>query len=333
MKLLPAIMLFLCLATNAQNETLLNPGRVVFYNLENFFDTIKDPENSDEAFLPKSQKQWNTEKYQTKLSHISHVLAVMFDSIQPIVIGLAEVENRKVVEDLIAQPELKQFNLGIEHHDSPGPHGLDVALVYNKDVIQEVFSTFLPVKFSFDSTDTVRDILYFKGFMTEEFPVYFFINHWPSNQEEKGDAEKKRLTVAMQLRAKIENIYLGEPAARIVLMGDFNDNPDGKSIEYLSQGRNKYPQTEDLINLMRLLQVRGEFTNKTGEKSEIYDQMIVSKNLMTSDNLYYICSSAAHIFKPLWLLKQEVPFATYAGSKWLGGYSNHLPVYLDLCFH
>ncbi len=333
MKLLPVIFLLLCFSAGAQNETLLHPGRIVFYNVENLFDTVKDPENSDEAFLPKSPNQWNTQKYQTKLSHIAQTLAAMFDSIQPIVIGLAEVENRKVVEDLIAQPELKKFSLGIEHHDSPGPHGLDVALLYNKNVIEEVFSTFLPVKFSFDSTDTTRDILYFKGFMTEEFPVYFFINHWPSNQEEKLDGEKKRITVAMELKAKIENIYLGEPAARIVIMGDFNDNPDNKSVQYLCSGKNKYPQQQDLIDLMRLIQSRGEFTSKNQDNGSVHDQIIVSKNLMTSDNLYYVCGSSAHIFKPSWLLSGEVPFRTYKNGKWLGGYSNHLPIYMDICFH
>src|SRR5580704_7134799 len=113
MKLLPVIFLLFCISAGAQNESLLHPGRVVFYNTENLFDTIRDPQNSDDAFLPQSPNQWNTQKYQSKLTHISQVLAAMFDSIQPIAIGLAEVENRKVVEDLIAQPALKKFNLGI----------------------------------------------------------------------------------------------------------------------------------------------------------------------------------------------------------------------------
>jgi hypothetical protein len=248
------------------------------------------------------------------------------------------VENKKVIEDLIAQPALKKFNFGIVHHDSPGPHGLDVAFIYNKDVLQEVFDAFLRIEFPFDSADTTRDIVYFKGFMTEEFPVYFFINHWPSNGEEKTDAEKKRITVAMKLKAKIENIYLGEPAARIIIMGDFNDNPDSKSMQYLCSGKNKYPLKQDLINLMRLIQSRGEFTCKIQERSKVFDQIIVSKNLMTSDNSYYLCKSAAHVFMPNWLLTSHpeyglIPFGSWNNGKLTGRYSRHLPVYTDLCFH
>lgn len=339
MKLFTPVLMLCCLSAFAQSENLLHPGRVVFYNVENLFDTVKDPESNDKAWLPGSARQWNTEKYQSKLKHISEALGAMFDSIQPIAIGLAEVENKQVVEDLIAQPALKKYNLAVVHHDSPGPQGLDVAFVYNQDVLEDVFDAFLKVTFPFDTNEGVRDIVYFKGFMTEEFPVYFFINQWPSNQEEKADAEKKRMTVAGQLRAKIENIYLGEPAARIVIMGDFNDNPDSKSVTYLSAGKNKYPQQEDLVNLMRLIQLRGEFTAKTKGRSELHDQIIVSKNLMTSENPYYVCGSAAHIFKRDWLLAKDAnnggwaPAATYSGNNWMGGYSNHLPVYIDICFH
>jgi hypothetical protein len=142
----------------------------------------------------------------------------------------------------------------------------------------------------------------------------------------------------MKLKAKIENIYLGEPSARIIIMGDFNDNPESKSMQYLCSGPNKYPLQQDLIDLMRLIQSRGEFTSKNEAKGEVYDQLIVSKNLMTSDNLYYVCGSAAHIFKPDWLLNRDprygfAPYQTYSNGKWVGGYSNHLPVYLDICFH
>lgn len=206
-------LVFLCGALAAQNETLLKPGRIIFYNTENFFDTVDDPETKDEEFLPDAKTHWNTKKYETKLEHISEVLGAMLDSIQPIVIGLAEVENRQVLEDLIAQPALKKFNLGIVHHDSPDERGIDVALLYNKDVIEEVFDAFLRVEYSFDSTAKTRDIVYFKGFMTEEYPIYFFVNHWTSRRSANGDSEKKRITAAMKLKAKIEDIYKGEPFA------------------------------------------------------------------------------------------------------------------------
>ena len=322
----------------AQDEPLLKPGRIIFYNVENLFDTINDPVGHDEEFLPQSPAKWNTKKYQLKLEHISKVIAAMLDSIQPIAIGLSEVENRKVVEDLISQPALQKFNLGIIHHESPDERGIDVALLYNKDVIEEVFDAFLKVEYTFDPEDKTRDIIYFKGYMTEQFPIYFFVNHWPSRRAANGDSEKKRITAAMVLKAKIEDIYTGEPFARIVVMGDLNDNPNDKSVEYLCSGKYKYPLSQNLVNLMRLPQSRNEFTVKYQDKNDVFDQLIVSKNLLTSENPYYVKNSAAHIFKPLWILYDNIkygllPSRTYLGNYWVGGYSDHLPVYMDICFH
>ena len=331
-------LLFFCGRVCAQEESLLKPGRIIFYNVENLFDTVKDPVKHDEEFLPTAKSKWNTKKYEVKLEHISKVIAALLDSIQPIAIGLSEVENRKVVEDLISQPALQKFNLGIIHHESPDERGIDVALLYNKDVIEEVFDAYLRVEFSFDTADKTRDIIYFKGYMTEQFPIYFFVNHWTSRRAANGDSEKKRITEAMILKAKIEDIYKGEPFARIVVMGDFNDNPDNKSVEYLCLGKYKYPLSQNLVNLMRLPQSKHEFTLKYHEQNDIFDQLIVSKNLLTSENPYYVRNSAAHIFKPLWIMFDNpkyglVPSRTYLGTFWVGGYSDHLPVYMDICFH
>ena len=331
-------LLFLCARLCAQEESLLKPGRIIFYNVENLFDTIKDPVKHDEEFLPTAKSKWDTKKYQLKLEHISKVIAAVLDSIQPIAIGLSEVENRQVVEDFIAQPALQNFNLGIVHHESPDERGIDVALLYNKDVIEEVFDAFLKVEFAFDTADKTRDIIYFKGYMTEQFPVYFFVNHWPSRRAANGDSEKKRITAAMALKAKIEDIYRGEPFARIVVMGDLNDNPDNKSVEYLCSGKYKYPLSQNLVNLMRLPQSRHEFTLKYHDQNDVFDQLIVSKNLLSSENPYYVNNSAAHIFKPLWIMHDDakyglVPSRTYLGNFWVGGYSDHLPVYMDICFH
>ena len=332
------IFLFLAMHLHAQEEPLLKPGRIIFYNVENLFDTIKDPETHDEDFLPTAKSKWDSKKYQVKLDHISKVLAAMLDSIQPIAIGLSEVENRKVIEDLLAQPAMQKFNLGIIHHDSPDERGIDVALLYNKDVLAEVFDAFLRVDFSFDTLDKTRDIVYFKGYMTEQFPIYFFVNHWPSRRAANGDSEKKRLTAAMVLKAKIDDIYKGDPMARIVIMGDLNDNPDNKSVTYLCAGNYKYPLNQNLVDLMKLPQSRHEFTLKYHDENNLFDQFIVSKNLMTSENPYYIMNSAAHIYKPLWIMYDDpkyglVPSRTYLGNYWVGGYSDHLPIYFDICFH
>ena len=109
------LLTFYC--TQAQEPSLLKPSRVIFYNVENLFDTINDPTTQDEEFLPSSKNKWDTKKYKTKLNHTAKVFAAMLDTIEPLVIGMSEVENRKVLEDLIAQPAMKKFNLGIVHHN------------------------------------------------------------------------------------------------------------------------------------------------------------------------------------------------------------------------
>ncbi len=316
-----------------KQESLLKPGRIIFYNTENLFDTINDPETQDEEFLPSARNEWNTEKYQVKLRHLSKVIAALFDTIQPLVIGLAEVENKKVLEDLVAQQALKKFNLGIIHHDSPDERGIDVALLYNQDEVEGDFDATLKVEL--DSGDRTRDVLYFKAYLTEEFPVWFFVNHWPSRRTGVDESTRKRLIAAETLKKKIENIYLGEPYARVILMGDFNDNPSDTAVRYLSAAAG--PKTFKLIDLMAPLQKKKQFTLRYKDQSDIFDQFVVSSNLLDSKNQYSIRNSAATIFSPSWLLFNHpkyglIPDRTYAGGKWIGGYSDHLPVYFDLIF-
>lgn len=335
-KYLSLSFLLLALYSHAQNQAQLKPSRVIFYNVENLFDTINDREINDEDFLPASKQQWNTKKYQVKLKHLAKVFAAMLDTTQPLVIGLCEVENRKVLEDLIEQPPLKKFKLGIVHRDSPDERGIDCALLYNKEIIEPVFDATLPVNFPFETKDKTRDILYFKAFMGEEYSIYFFVNHWPSRRGGEEESEHKRLAAANILKAKIENIYLGEPYARVVVMGDFNDNPTDQSILDL-ENVNKKSKTQPLVNLMETHWDKKEFTLKFNGEGDIFDQFIVSENLLDVKSKYMVRHSAAQIFSPEWLLFNHpkygtIPNRTYASGKWTGGYSDHLPVYFDIEF-
>jgi hypothetical protein len=161
-KLLFLSFILLSLSAYSQNEPLLKPGRVIFYNVENLFDTINDPETSDNDFTPDGKNEWNTKKYEVKLNHLSKVLAALLDTIQPMVVGLCEIENRKVLEDLVAQPELQSFNLWIIHHDSPDERGIDVAFLYKPQIMKVAFDSYLKVEFPFDSIDNTRNIHYMK---------------------------------------------------------------------------------------------------------------------------------------------------------------------------
>jgi predicted extracellular nuclease len=319
---------------NAQTAVpILKPARVVFYNTENLYDTINDPEINDEEFLPSSRNQWNTEKYTLKLNHTAKVLASLLDTIQPLVIGLSEVENRHVLEDLIAQPALSKYHLGIIHHNSPDERGIDVALLYNNDIAESVFDATLKVDLG--DSDRTRDILYFKAYLTEEYPVWFFVNHWPSRRT-GAESEARRLAAAKVLKAKIDNIYLGEPYARVTVMGDFNDNPDDKSVQLLLQPAPN-AKAPAMVNLMQVKDRKKEFSVRYKDQNDLFDQFTVSGNLLDNSNQYFIRNNQAHIFAPSWLLFNHpkyglIPNRTYANGKWVGGYSDHLPVYFDIVF-
>lgn len=338
---LSVFFLLLTFLSNAQNqykpfEYLLKPERVIFYNVENLFDTIDNPETDDAEYLPTSKNQWNTMKYQMKLKHTSETLAALLDTIQPLVIGLSEIEDDKVLEDLLAQPVLTKFNFGVVHRDSPDERGIDCALLYNKDAINESFSAFIPINFPFDTADKTREIVYLKGYINEGEPLWFFVNHWPSRLGGKEKSDAKRAYVAQVLKDKIENIYLGEKYARVVVMGDFNDNPNDSTLSILSVV-NKNSRAEEMVNMMKPMQTRNEFSLRYKEENDIFDQFIVSKNLLDKRNPYFMRPEGAHIFNAPFLLFNHpkhglIPNRTYAQGKWVGGYSDHLPVYFDVVF-
>ncbi len=321
---------------SAQKADYLKPARVIFYNAENLFDTINDRDINDEDFLPEGKLKWNTKKYQTKLSRLARVISTMLDTVQPLVIGLCEIENKKVLDDLIEQPVLKKFKFGIVHHNSPDERGIDCALLYNKSVVEPVFDATLPVNFPYETKDKTRDILYFKAFMGDEYSIYFFVNHWPSRRGGQEESEKKRIAASNALKAKIENLYLGEPYARVVIMGDFNDNPTDQSIIHLLTS-DKKSKTQPLSNLMLPLFTNKEFTLKFGNETDVFDQFIVSKNLLDDKSKYMVHNSKAKIFSPEWLLFNHpkngvIPNRTFANGRWTAGYSDHLPVYFDIMF-
>lgn len=333
--LLLSCLLFGASAFAQKEEPLLKPGRVIFYNVENLFDTIDDPATEDAEYLPSSKSEWNTKKYLTKLNHTAKVFAALLDTIQPLVIGVSEIENIKVLEDLIAQPVLKKFNFGIVHHDSPDERGIDVAFLYNKDIVESIFDATLKVDLG--DGDNTRDILYFKASISEGAEIWFFVNHWPSRRGDPKESDVKRMIASKTLKEKIDNIYLGDATAKIVVMGDFNDNPGDASLQNIKPAAEKKSKTLPMVNLMQPLKDRGEFTLRYKDQRDIFDQFIVSLNLLDRKNQYYIRNSSAAIFNPRWIMYDHktyglIPNRTFANGKWVNGYSDHLPVYLDLVF-
>ena len=289
------------------------PYKVVFYNLENFFDTINDPEVRDDEFTPDGPKKWNTAKYNKKLSNIERVLfgIAAIDKEYPIVIGVSEVENRNVLEDIVATSKLAPGNYRISHFDSPEARGVDVAFLYRPDVFklegQYPVKTVMPSLPDFKT----RDILTMWGTIENE-PFFFMVAHWPSRLGGKEASEFKRIAVGNQMRSIADSVLRANPATKVVMMGDFNDDPTDKA---------------------------GYGTLAYGDAWNIFDNIVVSENLAKGSAGKIKLQKApgskfyGNIFKQHYMIQKEgqykgYPLRTYVGNNFQGGFSDHFPVYI-----
>jgi predicted extracellular nuclease len=327
-----------CFAQPALSSTK-NSKTFVFYNVENLFDIFNDPATNDEEFLPESQKQWNEEKYKKKIADLAKVLSGISENGLPSLIGLAEVENQKVLEDLVSSPKLRRGKYGIAHFDSKDERGIDVALLYDKDMIEIIESKAVPVVFGFDIQDVTRDILYVKCKIKDDNIFHIFINHWPSRSPNEQESEIKRVSAAIALRKEVDKILNFENDARIVIMGDFNDEPTNKSVNQILNAGNKRKNVNyrDLYNLMydsHNTSNEGSITYR--DNWQMFDQIIVSPALLNKGTGYYINYGDGKVFKGDMVLFTNPqtnlagPNRTYGGNTYYGGVSDHLPVYVIL---
>jgi len=302
-----------------------NKQRVAFYNVENLFDTIDDPKGRDEEFLPTAKKEWTAERYQKKIDQIAQV----FEEMEfPSIIGLCEVENERVMKDLTVKTVMKKSKYKTIHFESPDYRGIDVGLMYRKKNFKVLETSVIGINFPKEIVEnyTTRDVLLVKGVLGQKDEVYFFVNHWPSRRGGLAASSPKREYVAAQVRKKVKEIYSINPNAMIILMGDFNDEPDNKSIdEVLIEG-------DILHNAMTKMDEKGEGTYNYRGNWNMIDQFIVSKNLNRSDSNLYILDT--HVLREEYLYYKDkkygkTPTRTYGGSRYYGGYSDHLPIYID----
>jgi len=328
------------LCINSQDLTSpRNSLTVVFYNVENLFDITNDPNTNDDEFTPESPKQWNDEKYQKKISDLAKVLSSVNEKELPVLIGLAEVENSKVLEDLVASSRLKKGKYGIAHFDSKDERGIDVALLFNTEKIELLDSRAIPVIFSKDIQDKTRDILYARCRIKGENVYHIFVNNWPSRSPNEQDSEIKRITAAVTLRKEVDNILNFDNNARIIIMGDFNDEPTNRSLCQILNASNKRKNISyrDLYNLMydaHNLSGEGSLTYK--DTWQMFDQIIVSQALLAKGPGYYLTCNDGKIFRNEQVLVKdpatgtETINRTYTKDTYNGGVSDHLPVYVIL---
>jgi predicted extracellular nuclease len=334
------LFVFISLYLNSQDlPSARNSFTAVFYNVENLFDIFNDPKINDEEFLPESPKQWNEEKYQKKITDLAKVLSSINDKELPSLIGLAEIENKKVLEDLISSPKLRKGKYGIIHYDSKDERGIDVAFLYDKDEIEILESKAIPVVFGFDIQDVTRDILYVKCKVKDDNVFYIFINHWPSRSPSEQESEIKRVTASIALRKEVDKILNFENDARILIMGDFNDEPTNKSLVQILNALNKRKNKtyRDLYNLMYDKHNTGNEGSITYKDSwQMFDQIIVSQGVLKKGTGYYLTYGDGMVYKGGDVLvtnpqtKAVSINRTYGGNTYLGGVSDHLPVYVIL---
>jgi predicted extracellular nuclease len=327
------LLLSLLLSNNikAQDQKLM-----VFYNLENLFDIYDDPDINDADFLPGSRIDWTGQRYQRKLDNLTRVLISIDETYLPAIIGVCEVENEKVLKDLKKQKKLKRANYKIVHHDSPDERGIDVALLYAGFEFKVLEDRPIPVRFPHDPDDRTRDILYVKGVFKEakKDTVFIFVNHWPSRWGGQEQSEPDRITAARVLRGAIDSIYSYHEKANIILMGDFNDDPDNTSLLNVLDAQQVVEEPEDrqLYNLMFPMLKRGEGTLFYNDW-DVFDQIIVSGALLNKTEGFRLADTQGKAFKADWMLFEDDrgrkrPNRTAGRSSYYGGYSDHLPVYV-----
>ena len=224
--------------------------RLMFYNVENLFDTENDSLTNDDEFLPEGLRFWTNKRYWEKLQHISAVIASIGGWNPPEIVGLCEIENRKVLEDLCFKSSLSNLNYKIIHKESPDPRGIDVAFLYQPKKFKPLTYKAIKITIPFNPGFRTRDILYVKGETKNNDTLHVFINHWPSRTGGQLESEPNRIAVSSILERKLIRFLLSNPVAKIIIIGDMNDYPENKSLTEILNARRNF----DLITDSRIVQ-------------------------------------------------------------------------------
>ena len=304
---------------------------IAFYNLENLFDIRDDPETNDNDFLPTSVKKWTHKRYENKLRKLGYTISNIGRNEtdkHPTLIGLAEVENDTVLKDLVESHHLHEFNYGFVHYDSLDERGIDVALLYDTTYFKVTHSETFSIHLVDDdgSPDYTRDILLVTGLLEDE-EINIIVNHWSSRREGENETENKRMAASNKVIEIIDRLNTQNEQAKIIVIGDFNDDPTNNSITHLVK-------TQDLFNPMETLLSYSRGSTSHNFKWNLFDQIIFTKTFFnTAPNTFRF--EQANIFDDDFLKLfngkyKGKPFRTYVGKKYKGGYSDHFPVYATL---
>lgn len=336
--LLALLVLLSCLRAEAQGDKKLVPMCVGWYNCENLYDTLDSPNTDDAEWLPDAPKHWNSERYHTKIAHLARVISEMARDVHPdglVCMGLCEIEDRAVLEDLVKDPALAQRHYAIVHHDGPDRRGVDVAFIYNPTYFKLLSQRTYPLHDPQDSTFRTREQLVVTGVLDGD-TVSCIMAHWPSRRGGEKASQPRRFLAAKLGRHIVDSLLAINPQARIMYMGDLNDDPVDPSV------RKMFGATDDktlvsaskFYDPMYSLYQKGIGTLAWGDSWNLFDQMMISPGL-TNGTPGGFRVYGARVFNPEYLRQQEgnykgYPFRIYVGDTFTGGYSDHFPVFVIL---
>ncbi len=312
-------------------------GVVAFYNLENFFDTLDDPNKNDEDFTPNGANHYTPKVYLDKIGKLTEVLSQIGTDVSPdgfSILGVAEIENTKVLEDLVAQPGLANRHLKIVHYDGPDDRSIDPALIYNPRYfkVKQSQSLFVRMANPDGSLHYTRDVLWVSGLYDGEM-VHVFVNHWPSRRGGEEASAAARASAAGVSKHVIDSLMAIDPNTKVIVMGDLNDDPTSPSVTQVLGAKLKIADVKDggLYNPWADFTKRGIGTLAYNDAWNLFDQIIISSGFLKKqqDGFFY---KDAHIFNRNFMVTKSgkykgYPMRTYDGVIYNGGYSDHFPTY------
>lgn len=307
---------------------------VAFYNVENLFDVEDEPGKRDVEFTPDGEKKWNIMRYRTKIEGVSMVISSINEGDLPEIVGLCEVENEKVLTDVINTGLLAKGNYSVIHHESPDVRGIDCALIYRPDEFNVLEHSAIAVHFKNEPNYKTRDILYVKGRASNREVFHIFVNHWPSRIGGMEKTEPDRVEVAKLLKSKIDSVLNENPGGNIIVMGDLNDEPTNKSVDEILGAKNPENGDSPFVNLMYSDDVQGMGTYFYSGEWNMIDNFVISESLL--DTKGFQCKERkGFIYHETWMEYRNrdgvaTPNRTYGGANYYGGVSDHFPIYFRL---
>lgn len=342
MKNVKKLVVVVALLVVAAGTATAQRGTIMFYNVENVFDTIPDPDTDDTEFIPNGMKRWNSYKYNVKMRNLEKVFFGVATAVRdfPTVIGVSEIENRSVLEDMVTLDRIAPAQYRIVHFDSPDLRGVDVGFMYRADRFSIEGSEAHLVQMPDNPNWKTRDIVAMWGTIEGE-PFYFMVCHWPSRTGGQAQSEPRRVRAAEVARGVIDSVRRANPATKIVIMGDLNDDPTNTSVEDVLGGKGRVRDLVpgDMFNPFYEPFRQGQGTLAYRDGWNLFDNIVVSDNLVNAPegDLHLVKMDGnrfyGNIYRPGWLFQKEgqykgYPLRTYVGNNFQSGYSDHLPVYI-----